>query len=119
MQRAKPPPDISPRDFFTQWIARAAADDEGRRRRLRGTRARVVFDLQGEGGGLYTVEISDGRVCGREGGIEDPDLRVRVDVDTWRQLNAGEVSAPQAVLRRRVKLEGDFLLGLKLHLILG
>ena len=56
---------------------------------------------------------------GTEGPVENPDLRVLIDVDTWRKLNSGDISAPEALLKRKVKLHGDFLLGLKLHLILG
>jgi hypothetical protein len=44
---------------------------------------------------------------------------VRLGVDTWRALNRGDISAPEALLRRRVHIEGSFLLALKLHLILG
>ena len=47
------------------------------------------------------------------------DLRVRVDIETWRSLNRGELAAPEALLRRGLTMEGDFLLGLKLHLILS
>ena len=53
------------------------------------------------------------------GDVREADLCVRIDITTWRRLNAGEISAPEAMLRRQVKLDGDFLLGLKLHLILG
>ena len=42
-----------------------------------------------------------------------------LDVETWRALNRGELSAPEAFLRRRVRLEGDHALAVKLHLILG
>jgi len=119
MERLKPPEDISPLDFFTSWVPNAVATDETRRSKLESTNAKVVFELSGEKGGTYTVEIADGVVRGAEGPVENPDLRVRIDIDTWRQLNRGELSAPQALLKRRVKLDGDFLLGLKLHLILG
>ena len=119
MERAVPPPDISPRDFFTRWVPEAVAGDASRRGRLRTTCATIVFDLSGEEGGLYTLRIDEGVISGSEGDSPVPDLRVRVDVDTWRRLNAGRISAPEALLRRRIKLEGDFLLGLKLHVILG
>ena len=119
MERVAPPDDISPDEFFTRWIENAVASDESRRRKLADTRARVLFDLRGEEGGLYTVQIEAGRVTGTEGGTEDPDLEVQVDVETWRRLNRGEISAPEALLRRKVQLTGDWKLGLKLHLILG
>jgi len=86
---------------------------------LASTRAVIVFSLLGEEGGDFTVRISDGRVSGEVGGAETRDLFVQLDVATWRSLNRGEISAPEALLRRRIKLQGDFLLGLKLHLILA
>jgi putative sterol carrier protein len=119
MERTAPPDDISPLDFFTRWVPEAVASDEGRRSKLESTRARIVFELLGDGGGSYTIHIAGCAVKGAQGAVEDPDLRVVVDIDTWRRLNRGEVSAPEALLKRKVKLHGDFLLGLKLHVILG
>lgn len=121
MGRVAPPDDISPEEFFTRWIGEAVAADESRRRRLGETRARVVFELHGEGdeGGCYTVHIEAGCVTGRAGRAPEPDLHVQVDVETWRGLNRGDISAPEALLKRRVRLTGDWKLGLKLHLILG
>jgi putative sterol carrier protein len=119
MERARPPADISPGEFFTRWVPEAVARDAERRRKLGGTVATVVFHLSGEGGGDYCVRIRDGEVSGEAGTADEPDLRVRVDVKTWRRLNAGKITAPEALLRRRVKLEGDFVLGLKLHVLLG
>jgi putative sterol carrier protein len=117
--RARPPDDVLPAYFFECWIPEAVQADEERRRKLGDTEATVVFDLAGEGGGVFTIEIVGGAVRGRAGGAQEPDLRVELDVATWRDLNAGRVSAPEAVLKRRMRFHGSFLLGLKLHLILG
>ncbi len=119
MERTAPPEDISPLDFFTRWVPQAVAGDPERRRKLGATQATIVFELKGEGGGSYCLRIDAGSVEGFLGGAEAPDLVVNVDVPTWRALNRGELSAPEALLRRKVKLQGDFVLGLKLHLILG
>ena len=119
MAITRAPPDISPLDFFTRWIPDSVAGDHLRREKLGATVARIVFELGGAGGGLFTIEIEQGVVAGRSGDHDDADLRVRVDMITWRSLNAGEISAPEALLKRRLKLTGDFVLGLKLHLILG
>jgi putative sterol carrier protein len=119
MDRAKPPADIAPEAFFTQWVPQSVATDDGRRSRLADTRAVIVFALTGPGGGDFTVRIDAGVVTGEVGAAVEHQLAVRVDVATWRQLNCGEISAPEALLRRRIKLKGDFILGLKLHLILG
>jgi putative sterol carrier protein len=118
-QRARPPEDILPAYFFTCWVPEAVAADESRRSRLGDTEATVVFRLEGESGGEFTVEIAGGEVRGHEGGVPEPDLAVELDVATWRDLNAGRISAPEALLKRRMRFHGNFLLGLKLHFILG
>ncbi len=117
--RAVPPHDIAPDDFFERWVPARVAGDAERRARLEDTRAILEFDLVGDGGGLFHVHIEAGYVAGRRGAAGEADLRVSLDVQTWRELNRGELSAPEAFLRRRVRLEGDVRLAVKLHLILG
>jgi putative sterol carrier protein len=117
--RAIPPPDIAPREFFERWLPWVVAHDEARRLQLGDTRATIVFELEGEGGGLFHVRIADRAVQGGAGEPEQCDLRVRVDLDSWRALNAGALSAPRAFLQRRVHLSGNLLLAVKLHLIIG
>ena len=120
-ERAVPPDDISPRDFFTRWIPDTVAQDDERRRRLGDTQAALVFVLDvGEGETTcYTLDVAGGVVSGRAGRADAPDLEIHVDVPTWRALNRGEMSAPEALLRRRLRISGNLILALKLHLILG
>lgn len=117
--RAVPPEDIHPADFFTRWVPERVGADHDRRRRLGDTVATLEFELIGDGGGLYTLTLEAGMVRGWEGPAEEPDLRIRLDVQTWKALNTGELSAPEAFLRRRVLLEGNLMLAVKLHLIIG
>ncbi len=119
MEMRRAPHDITPVEFFTRWIPDSVAADHARREKLGETRARIVFELMGEEGGRFTIDIEAGIVAGRQGDHGEEHLRVRVDVATWRKLNSGELSAPEALLKRRLKLSGDFVLGLKLHLILS
>lgn len=118
-ERARPPEDIAPEEFFVRWVPAAVAADPSRRERLGPKPVEIEFELEGEGGGCYGVRLADGTVSGCVGPLADADLRVRTDVATWRALNRGELSAPEAFLRRRVRLQGNLLLAVKLHLILG
>jgi putative sterol carrier protein len=118
-RRAHPPDDITPSEFFTRWVPQAVDGDPDRRARLGDADAVIEFHLSGASAGVWTIRIESGRVAGHEGGNADSDLQVHVDTETWRALNRGEMSAPEALLRRRVHLKGSFLLALKLHLILG
>ncbi len=117
--RAVPPLDIGAAEFFEIWVPDRVACDAQRRARLGETRAVLEFLLEGEGGGHFTVEIAAGVVAGRRGAHAAADLRVSLDVETWRALNRGALTAPEAFLQRRVRLEGDVRLAVKLHLILG
>jgi putative sterol carrier protein len=119
MDRAVPPEDISPLDFFSRWVPEMVARDENRKKKLGNTQARIVFAFDEPGYGAYTIYVDAGRVRGEAGRVARPDLELKIGIDTWRSLNRGEISAPVAALRRRVKLTGDTILALKLHLILG
>jgi putative sterol carrier protein len=117
--RPIPPSDIAPEDFFTEWVPGVVSADADRRARLGATVAVLEFVLEGEGGGLFQLSLCEGCVEGRAGAPERADLRVRLDVATWRELNSGVLSAPEAFLRRRVRVEGNLVLALKLHFIIG
>jgi putative sterol carrier protein len=118
-QRARPPNDIAPEQFFTKWVPQAVAADPDRRGRLGDTEAEIEFELTGDPGGFYCIRIDRGVVTGSVGPSARPDVRLRLDEETWRALNRGDFSAPEALLRRKLHMQGSFLLALKLHLILG
>ncbi len=117
--RPVPPPDILPEHFFTCWIPEIVGADPARTARLGETEAVLEFLLEGEGGGRFHLWLREGAVLGYCGPHERADLRVHLDVETWRLLNSGALSAPEAFLRRRVRLEGNLALAIKLHLIIG
>ena len=118
-ERPVPPEDISPLEFFTCWLPEMVAADHERRRKLGNTEARIVFAFDEPEHGAYTLYIGSGLVRGEADRVADPDLEVRVGLETWRSLNRGEMSAPEAALRRRLTLAGDLVLALKLHIILA
>jgi putative sterol carrier protein len=117
--RPHPPPDIAPEQFFTSWIPGIVRDDPQRSAKLGATDAVLEFNLEGKGGGAFQLHVRDGQVKGIVGSAKKPNLRLTLDLPTWRQLNSGELSAPEAFLKRRVKLEGNLALAMKLHFIIG
>jgi putative sterol carrier protein len=117
--RFVPPDDIAPAEFFTRWVPDAVARDPSRSGRLGHGAHELEFTLEGEGGGVFGVHSADGAGRGSVGALEHADLRVRLDVSTWRALNRGDMSAPEAFLKRRVHLKGSLVLAVKLHVILG
>jgi putative sterol carrier protein len=118
-QRPVPPREIDAFEFFTRWLPEAVASDALRREKLADTAATLQFDLLGEGGGSYLLHLEAGLVRGALGPADAADLRLELDVVTWRALNEGTLSAPEAFLRRRLRVEGDLRLALKLQIIIG
>jgi putative sterol carrier protein len=117
--RPLPPSEIDPLEFFVRWLPEVVAADPERRERLGDTTATLQFDLVGEGGGSFLLHVESGWVRGGPGPGEVVDLRLELDVATWRALNDGSLSAPEAFLRRRLRVQGNFVLALKLQLIIG
>lgn len=74
----------------------------------------VTFDLQGEGGGIWTV-IRSGEGCDvvRQA-IPAPDCRLRCTVADFRALLHGELDARRGFMERRLEVEGDVGLVLRL-----
>jgi putative sterol carrier protein len=117
--RPVPPSDIEPLEFFTRWLPESVAADAERRERLGDTVATLQFDLVGEGGGSFLLHVEGGFVRGALGPAAQADLRLELDIATWRALNDGTLSAPEAFFRRRLRVQGSFALALKLQLIIG
>jgi putative sterol carrier protein len=119
MGRSIPPSDIAPAEFFTRWVPEEFGGDAERRARLGDTEAVLAFELLGDGGGHFHLHVRAGAVLGAIGAPLAPDLQIRLDVTTWRELNSGDLTAPEAFLRRRLQLSGDLRLAIKLHVIIG
>lgn len=120
-ERARPPDDIAPADFFRQWAPDAVNSDPERRSKIEGLDARIQFELAGDadGGGAYWLALSNGVIRGDVGRLDAPDLVLSTDLDTWRKLNAGEIKAPTAVMKGKLRFQGSMYLALKIHFIVG
>ena len=79
----------------------------------------AYFELAGDGGGPFWLELCDGAIRGDSGRLDAPDLVLSTDLETWRKLNAGELKAPTAVMKGRLRFQGSMYLALKIHFILG
>jgi putative sterol carrier protein len=115
--RARPPADIEPSEFFRDWAPRAVLSDPDRKEKIVGLNARIQFEI--EGSGDYWLELANGSVRGDAGRIAEPDLVLHTDLDTWRKLNSGEVKAPMAVMKGRLRFTGSMFLALRIHFIIG
>jgi ribonucleoside-diphosphate reductase beta chain len=73
----------------------------------RGHRFAIVYQLVGEGGGTWRVEVDDGRIRVERGAGEDPDAIVRIRHSDWLKLLSGELTPPNAMRLGKTEVEGS------------
>jgi putative sterol carrier protein len=71
---------------------------------IEGLQTLFHFDLEGEGGGQYTVEVNDGKMQVAQGLHGDPKCEVRSSAKTFMKVVNGEMSAMIALLTGKIKI---------------
>ena len=82
---------------------------------LAGTDAVIVFDLAGEGGGQWTLTITDGYPSLAAGATDSPELTLLMAADDFTALVSGTMNPISAFMQGRIKVEGDMGMALKLQ----
>jgi len=77
-------------------------------------RAKLQFNLSGEGGGTWSLEIADGRCQIHEGSVDDPDLTLSLDASDFVALIKRELDVAKAMMSGKIKFKGNIALGMKL-----
>jgi ribonucleoside-diphosphate reductase beta chain len=76
----------------------------------RGHRFTVAFEVLGEGGGSWLVEVDDGTVRvhsgAAENGAREPDSTIRLSIDTWMALLRGDLTPTKAMQTGLTRAEG-------------
>jgi putative sterol carrier protein len=67
----------------------------------------LQFDLTGDHGGEWVVEIADGACTTRPGETDDPTATIRTSAEDFIALFNGELNAVAAYMSGRVKVAGD------------
>ena len=76
--------------------------------------ATVLFNLTGDNGGVYHADIKNNVATILEGSIENPTLTLTADYANVRKMLSGEENPVAAFMTGKIKLQGDYMLALKL-----
>ncbi|MBI2466577.1 MAG: SCP2 sterol-binding domain-containing protein [Candidatus Rokubacteria bacterium] len=87
--------------------------------RAQGVKAVVQYDITGEDGGTYHVEIADGKCAVAAGAASSPNLTLTMSAPDWLDMVAGKLNAQMAFMSGRLKLKGDMGLAMRLAGIFG
>lgn len=78
-------------------------------------RAVYVFELEGEGGGSWTVRVADGALTVEDAPAADADVTVRAKADDWLAIVEGRMDPQLAYLTKRLRVTGNLQLALRLR----
>ncbi|HVY61693.1 MAG TPA: SCP2 sterol-binding domain-containing protein [Planctomycetota bacterium] len=67
----------------------------------------IQFNVAGEGGGNWTMEVKGGKCTVAEGTATGPKATVNTDADTWVGINTGKVNPMQAFMTGKIKVQGN------------
>jgi putative sterol carrier protein len=72
-----------------------------------GIDATVQFDLSGDGGGQYYVQVANGTVKAEKDTADSPTATIHMDADDYKKMIAGELNPVTAFMSQKIKVEGD------------
>ena len=81
--------------------------------------ASYVFDLTGEDGGQWTLDLTKPGGEVKQGAIEDANLTVTMSASDFVKLVEGSLNPQMAFMSGKLKIKGDMPLALKLQQILS
>jgi len=82
--------------------------------RAQGVNAVVQYDITGEGGGTYHVEITDGGCAVKEGAAASPKLTLTMAAQDWVDMVTGKLNPQMAFMSGKLKHKGDMALLMRL-----
>ena len=80
--------------------------------------AKYKFEVTGDGGGTWLVDLSEGSGS-VSAGDGDADCHITVDSADFLAIINGELNGQMAFMSGKLKVQGDMMLAMKLGSILG
>ncbi|NLA10995.1 MAG: SCP2 sterol-binding domain-containing protein [Firmicutes bacterium] len=87
--------------------------------KIEGMNAVYQFDLSGDGGGVFHVNVADGEAAVAEGASDDANITITMSADDFAGLLDGKLNATSAFMAGKLKVKGDMSLAMKLQSLIG
>ena len=101
----------SPRQFIEDVLPEKLSDPE----KLKDLDLAVQFNIKGDDGGEWVLEIKDQQASVREGTEDNPTITIRMKDKDFLKLVNGELSGQKAFMSGKLKFKGDMNAGIKLQ----
>lgn len=84
-----------------------------------GINAVFQFELSGDDGGNFYMNVADGKVEVEEGQHDSPNVTISMAVEDFVAMNEGKVNSTSLFMAGKLKIKGDMSLAMKLQSITG
>ncbi len=101
------------KETFDAMAGRFKAD------RAQGVKATIQYDITGEGGGTYHVDVTDGKCSVQPGAAASPNLTLTMAAPDWLDMVGGKLNGQMAFMSGKLKIKGDMGLAMKLGGMFG
>jgi putative sterol carrier protein len=105
----------TPRDAFNELAVRLEREPE----RTQGIIAVYQFDITGEQGGKWYVNIEDGTAKVIEGEVPNPGCTIVMKASDYVAMATGKLSGNEAFMSGKLRVRGDIELSMKAAQIFG
>ena len=79
----------------------------------------VAFNLTGDNGGQWAVQVANGTAKVVEGEVDDPTATIKMDGDDYVKMTKGELNPMMAFMSGKVKVDGDLNSVMKFQSLFG
>jgi len=77
--------------------------------------ATYLFDISGQHGGKWTLNIKDGKCELNNGGVNTPTVTIAISDQDWLAIHKGKLNSQMAFMMGRLRVGGDMSLAMKLQ----
>jgi len=101
----------SPRQFIEDELPEKLSDPE----KLKGLDFVLQFNITGDEGGEWILEVKDQKSEIKEGAADNPKITLKMKDKDFVKLVNGELSGQKAFMSGKLKFKGDMNTGIKLQ----
>ncbi|MDO8644874.1 MAG: SCP2 sterol-binding domain-containing protein [bacterium] len=107
--------DFSPKQFFEGKVTETL---KKKAEKLSSIKSIFEFQLSGDNGGTWTVDLTGGEGKVLAGSSGKPDVTVKMSDENFVKLVSGQLNGQMAFMTGKIKVQGKLGLALKLQSIL-
>ncbi len=77
--------------------------------------ASYLFDISGNKGGKWTLEINNGQCDLKQGSCSNPSVTISITDQDWIAISQGKLNSQMAFMMGKLRVAGDMGLAMKLQ----